>query len=214
MNRFVVIAVTVGSILWLPHTAPAQVATQTWNFQVFLDAKPIGYHRFELRQHGERRELRSTARFDVKVLFINAYQYVHDANENWRGDCLQSLTARTDDNGKQLSVSAIAQGNEFNVSNREHRYALSGCVMSFAYWNPVMLQQSRLLNAQTGEYDQIAIKAMGEESLQVHGVTQATRRYRLTGSKLSIDLWYSQTGDWLALESTTESGRRLRYVLT
>ncbi len=85
--------------------------------------------------------------------------------------------------------------------------------MSFAYWNPVMLQQSRLLNAQTGEYDQITIKAMGEESLQVRGATQATQHYRLTGSKLSIDLWYSPAGDWLALESTTENGRRLRYVL-
>lgn len=214
MNRLVAIAVIVGSIMWLPHIASAQGATQTWNFQVFLDDKPIGYHRFELRQQGELRELRSTARFNVKVLFINAYQYLHDATESWRGDCLQSLTASTDDNGKQLHVSAVAQGNEFNVSNRQHRYALSGCVMSFAYWNPVMLQQSRLLNAQTGEYDQVTIKVVGEESLQVCGTAQTAKHYRLTGSKLSIDLWYSPAGDWLALESTTESGRRLRYVLT
>lgn len=213
MSR-VAIAIFVGVMMWPPQIAAAQDVTQTWNFRVYLDDKPIGYHRFELRQQGERRELRSTARLDVKVLFINAYQYLHDADENWRGDCLQSLASRTDDNGKQLSVSATAQGNEFNVSNRERHYSLSGCVMSFAYWNPAMLQQLRLLNAQTGEYDQVTIKALGDESLQVHGATQASRHYRLTGSKLSIDLWYSPAGEWLALESTTENGRRLRYMLT
>jgi hypothetical protein len=50
--------------------------------------------------------------------------------------------------------------------------------------------------------------------LPVRGVTQAARQYRLTGSQLSIDLWYSSAGDWLALESITEGGRHLRYVLT
>jgi hypothetical protein len=187
---------------------------QSWNFRVYLDDKPIGFHRFDLRTEGEHRELHSAARFDVKVLFINAYKYVHDDNESWGGDCLQSMKASTDDNGKQLTMSAMSQGNQFNVIANARRYALPGCVMSFAYWNPLMLQQTHLLNAQTGEYDAVTIKLVGEVALQVRGVKQAARQYRLTGSKLSIDLWYSPSGEWLALESTTESGRRLRYLLT
>jgi hypothetical protein len=77
-----------------------------------------------------------------------------------------------------------------------------------------MLQQTRLLNAQTGEYDAVTITAMGDVSLQVRGASQMAKQYRLTGSKLSIDLWYSSTGEWLALESTTENGRKLRYLLS
>jgi hypothetical protein len=86
--------------------------------------------------------------------------------------------------------------------------------MSFAYWNPLMLQQTRLLNAQTGEYNAVTIKLIGEVTLRVRGVNQMAKQYRLAGDKLSIDLWYSPAGDWLALQSTTESGRRLRYILT
>jgi hypothetical protein len=207
-------------ILMAAQSPPARSQTplpakmQSWNFRVYLDDKPIGYHRFDLRTEGERRELHSAARFDVKVLFINAYKYIHDDNESWRGDCLQSLKASTDDNGKQLNVSATLQDEQFTVISSARRYVLPGCVMSFAYWNPLMLQQKQLLNAQTGDYDAVTIKLIGDVSLQVRGINQAARQYRLSGSKLSIDLWYSPSGEWLALESTTESGRRLRYLLT
>jgi Family of unknown function (DUF6134) len=214
VKKWIALLMLVGLASYQSQPALAQTTVQSWNFNVYLDDKPIGTHRFELRQQGELRELRSTARFDVKILFINAYSYVHDANESWRGDCLQSMTSSTDDNGKKLSVKATLQNNELSVINTAHRYMVSGCVMSFAYWNPLLLQQTRLLNAQTGEYDQVTIKLMGDESLQVRGVAQAAKHYRVTGTKLSIDLWYSSAGEWLALESTTESGRRLRYVLS
>jgi hypothetical protein len=36
--------------------------------------------------------------------------------------------------------------------------------------------------------------------------------YRLTAGEVAIDVWYSPQRQWLALESITEGGRRLRYV--
>ena len=39
------------------------------------------------------------------------------------------------------------------------------------------------------------------------------RHYHLQGPKLDIDLWYSLQGDWLAVESAAEKGRRVRYLL-
>ena len=46
------------------------------------------------------RELTSEAHFRVRFLFIDAYRYEHRARERWQGDCLESLEARTDTNGK------------------------------------------------------------------------------------------------------------------
>ncbi len=206
----------------------AQTPARSWNFRVYLDDRPIGYHRFELRDRGQgdagsdagqRRELQSTARFDVKLLFINAYRYAHDATETWQGDCLQQLVSKTDDNGKQLAVTAAPQDAGLKVLSATGRYDLAGCAMSFAYWNPLMLQQKYLLNAQTGEYAAVTIRIVGNESLQVRGVNVLSKHYHLssqgtTGDRLSIDLWYSEQGEWLALESTTDGGRKLRYVLS
>jgi hypothetical protein len=184
-----------------------------WEFQVFLDDAAIGHHHFVVNDKGAERELTIDARFEVKVLFINAYRYVHDARERWRGNCLASLNARTDDNGNLSAVQADQQGERVHVVSPRGREALDGCVMSFAYWNPEILRQTRLLNLQTGQYEAVAIAAMGEEKITVRGASLQAKRYRITGPKNPIDLWYGTDNNWLALQSTLEGGRRLRYAL-
>lgn len=190
-----------GASVLLAVSATATAQSQKWDFQVFLDDQPIGYHHFalrDLRDAGSERELKSEARFDVKLLFITAYRYAHDATEHWRGNCLAQINARTDDNGAKSEVGAEPK---------------DGCVMSFAYWNPEMLQQTRLLNAQTGKLETISITPQGEEKISVRGTPTLAKRYRITGPKHPIDLWYGADRSWLALQSTQESGRRLRYQL-
>ena len=89
---------------------------QEWRFAVSLDGKPIGEHRFVLQQRAELRELTSEAKFRVRFLFINAYHYEHSARELWRGDCLERLVARTDDNGNETVVSGEQEGGGFRVT--------------------------------------------------------------------------------------------------
>src|SRR6187200_1499365 len=69
-----------------------------WRFNVSLDGKPIGEHRFVMHQFDDMVEVTSEANFRVRFLFIDAYRYEHRAYEMWRGDCLERLDARTDDN--------------------------------------------------------------------------------------------------------------------
>jgi hypothetical protein len=191
-----------GALAGMPAAAQARV----WNFQVALDDTPIGYHRFTLREQGAGRELKAEARFSVKVLFFTAYQYVHEATERWRGNCLDSLSARTDDNGERLAVDTAREGERLVVTTARGTGAgtLDGCVMSFAYWNPAILRQSRLLNSQTGEYEAVKITALGDASIMVRGAPTAATHYRITGPKNPIELWYSAADEWLALESTVE----------
>jgi len=193
--------------------APVQAETRAWNFRVFLDEREIGYHRFTLRNQGAERELRSEARFSVELLFITAYRYAHEATERWRGDCLAELRAHTDDNGTRYQIEAARIGERLVVAREQDREDLRGCVMTFAYWNPRMLSQERLLNAQTGEYMDVTVTPNGEETLLVRGNPVKARRYGLRGPELAIDLWYSPNNEWLALESTTDGGRRLRYQI-
>lgn len=178
--------------------APACAEARAWDFRVFLDEREIGRHRFTLSGRGAERELRSEARFDVRVLLIPAYRYRHDALERWRGDCLVSLSATTDDNGEPSAVDWRGQS--------------GACEMSFAYWNPRILQARRLLNAQTGEVVPVTATAQGEETVQVRGRLVLAQRHRLTGPKLAIDLWYAG-GEWVALQSEAAGGRRLVYRL-
>ena len=189
----------------------AVAQTQKWEFQVFLDDTPVGHHHFTVRDAGAERELTTDARFDVRFLFINAYRYVHSASETWRNNCLSGLTARTDDNGTLSTVNALRQGDRMTITATSGRESIDGCVMSFAYWNPAILRQTRLLNAQTGKYEAVTITAIGEETIVVRGAPLPAKRYRIAGAKHPIDLWYGNDQSWVALQSTLEGGRKLRY---
>jgi hypothetical protein len=193
--------------------AAAAPAADSWNFRVFLNDDPIGYHTFTLTSQGDSRQLTSVAHFQVKILFISAYHYDHQATEAWRGDCLTRLDSNSDDNGRQLSVHARSDEQGISVAAPQGRYTLSGCAMTFAYWNPLMLQQSHLIDPETGDDVAVVIRPVGDELIAVRGAMLPARHYHLHSAKLEIDLWYSPEGRWLALESPSEKGRRLRYVL-
>jgi len=38
-------------------------------------------------------------------------------------------------------------------------------------------------------------------------------RYRLTADKIDIEVWYSGNDQWLGLQSTTDKGRLIRYII-
>jgi hypothetical protein len=195
---------------WVPGPA---LADQTWDFRVFLDQKEIGTHRFDLIDRGGQRELISQARMAVKLLFVTAYTYDHHDVEHWIGDCVSQLSSTTDDNGEKHRVDVQRRDGATVVQTLEGTQRLGECVLTFAYWNPAMLQQTELLNSQDGERVKVKITDAGVDTIDVRGVKTPARRYELRSEKLSIDLWYSERQEWLALESTTKRGQKLIYKL-
>lgn len=187
---------------------------QQWLFDVYLDDQPIGEHRFQIEAHGAERQLLSQARFEVRFLFLTAYAYRHQATERWSGNCLTAVSAATDDNGTDYAVRGNLRGDRFIVSMSGNQSNLTPCVLSFAYWNPAILQQSRLLNVQTGNYQEIAVRYLGTEPIDVNDQPVLAERYVLATDDLTISLWYGQADRiWLALESETGDGYTLRYRL-
>jgi hypothetical protein len=187
-------------------------AGRQWHFRVLLDDEVVGWHRYEVRAVDDHTEVESRAQFDVRILFVNAYRYRHEARERWRGVCLEDLESRTVTNGTVEEVDAVATGEALVVARRSGETRLPGCVMSFAYWDPRILQADRLLNPQTGEWLPVRVEARGTEQLNVDGQTVAATRHRISAPELQIDVWYAD-GRWVGLEAETRGGRLLRYEL-
>ena len=198
--------------------------TGEWNFRALLDGKPIGQHRFSVTAYagakagavgalGDERRVISEASFAVKFLGVTAYRYRHKATEQWRGDCLTALAASTDDDGKASSVRTEADGEALSVKTAAATQSLSGCVMTFAYWNPAIQTQTRLLNAQTGKAEVVQVNRIGSGSVEVRGQPVAATRFRITGPAEPIDVWYSAQGEWIGLDSLVAGGRKLSYRL-
>jgi hypothetical protein len=199
-------------ILLLAGSAPALASSGEWNFRVLLDGKEIGMHRYLLNDSGPDRTLRSEAEFDVRLLSFSLYRYQHEAVERWRDGCLVALDSRTEANGKLTAVQARSEIDGLAVSRADGRTRHSGCIMSFAYWDPRILEATALLNSQTGTLTPVDVSALGTELRSVQGRQVMTERHRIRGPELEIDLWYAD-GRWIALEAPAVGGRRLRYEL-
>jgi len=193
--------------------APAAAWQQVLDFDVNLDKRPIGTHRFIVsRQADGATRIQSDARFDVRFLGIAAYRYRHQATEQWQGDCLSAIDATTQDNGRNLHVSGLQRDGRFQLQ-QPAATAMPACLSAYAYWNrDLLLRQRALLNPQTGKLDALRVESLGQETLELRGRAMIAERYRLHAAQNVIELWYSPRGDWLRLESTTGS-RRLVYRL-
>ena len=215
MKREAVVALLLAAAA-LAHAgddAPA-AGTRTYAFKAFLDGKPIGEHRFTVVADGGARRVTSEADFTVKVLGFTAYRYRHHAEERWAGDCLASLRSTTDDDGKPARVSLARTDDANEIVTDSGRRTEPGCLMSYAYWNPALREQRRLLDPQTGKVNAVRVERAGSGSVVVGGRDVAATDWRITGGESPIDVWISDGGDWVGLDSRVANGRHaLRYRL-
>ena len=205
------------SIVVLSTSLSSSIAVaKEWAFDVYLDKSKMGQHIFTLN---EANLLNSTANFNVKVLFVNAYQYDHKAVEKWQGDCLSNLSSHTVENKVVTDVKGKSAESNFVIDDGKNKQNLPACVMTFAYWNPKILEQSKLLNPQNAEWLDTKVSKIGIETMDIKGKKTETTHYKLDGSlegksKLKIDLWYDiANNDWVALKSITPEGYTVNYKL-
>ena len=184
-----------------------------WSFRVLLDGRDVGSQRFVLTDEGGKTRLETEADFKVKIMFLTVYRYSHRNVETWEGDCLMDIQSTTDANGKPFAVKGQQRDGFFELTGDGQSEKLPECVVSFAYWNPSFLENSRLLNSQNGEYLDVEVSSAETDFRTVRGERVAALRYSLSAGELDLQLWYSTENEWLALESKTKGDRILSYEL-
>jgi hypothetical protein len=190
-----------------------EAASKEWRFRVYLDDREIGYHHFRLTENDTGTRLTTRAELEVTFLKIPVFSYTHENTESWNDGCLESIASVTDENGDLYRVDGDAAADGFRVTTNTGESLLPDCISTFAYWDRSFLQRRSLLNSQTGEYVDVQVDYLGERLISAGNTTLPAHQYRLEGEDLELELWYSQEGDWLALQSIVEGDRLLRYVI-
>ena len=202
-----------SALMFVGHAgATDEQASLQWQFDVLLDGKRIGYQTFDIQQDGATQVLTTEASFDVKFLFVTAFRYRHNNTEVWNEGCLSRIDAETDSNGKKFEVRGERADDGFKLESSQGSAALPACVQTFAYWNPTVLESPRLLNTQTGAYEEVSVTPEGPDEITVAGDTVEALRYRLSVKGGDITLWYSASDNtWLGLEAPAKGGRKILY---
>jgi hypothetical protein len=192
---------------------PAAAQAREWRFDVSLDGLAIGTHRFVLEEAGDTRRLTSDAHFRLRLLMIEAYRYDHHAEETWRGDCLAALDSTTVEKGKTTTVRGRQEADAFVLDGPRGPERAGECAMTFAYWNPRVLQQHVLVNPQTGAPTPVTVRPIGRAHISAHGAPQDATGYRIDTDKTRIEVFYAANGEWIGLRSVTHAGHVLEYHL-
>ena len=195
----------ISFIICLLITAGNAVAEE-WKFDAVLNNKVVGQHVFTL----ENNKMISKADFHIEFLFMDIY-YQHKSEEIWAEECLSSISSNTNDDGDLFEVNGNNDSGSFLITTKKDSFDLPSCIMTFAYWNPKVLEQDNLLNAQNGQYLEVKTTMLKKENLLVRGKNIATNCYEMIASKagqekLKIRLWYDQDMQWVALKSPTPIG--------
>lgn len=189
------------------------VSMNSWRFKVFYGNQEIGEHVFMLEKYGDKQKVTIDANFNIDILFINVYSYKHKNTEIWQNSCLSSIKSLTDDNGEEYITNGTFDNDIFKIDSKQGANEVEGCISTFAYWDKSFLDNESLLNSQTGEVIDVDISHVADEKILVQDKLVNAKRYELKSDEFTIDLWYSDKDEWLALNSTTKDGTTLRYQL-
>ena len=182
------------------------VETEVWEFDAFVGKKKIGAHRFEVMRTRDQITAKSSASFEYNVFKIPLLKYEHSVVEIYNSDsCLKSISSETTTNSKQMRVMGEKKGERFFVTGNNEATFERACLMPFAYWSLRLLDQTALINGQTGKITPIKIQSVDSP--------ESGKNYVLSGKDLSIELTYSSEDKWTGLQSKLPLGRTLKYTL-
>mgnify|MGYP003686552575 FL=1 len=176
-----------------------------WEFDAILNDKVIGQHTFVY----EDGNTVSDANFKFEY-FLMDFIYQHKSTETWEDNCLKTISSKTDDDGDLYEVSGHIEANQFLVTTNNETTELPLCVMTFAYGNPTILEQKKLMNSQNGEYLDVDIQFLREEKHMVKGEEILSSLWQIEAKDddedLFVHLWYDENMNWVGLKSQTPIG--------
>ena len=165
------------------------------------------------RSDGDRLTVETRVDIAVKVLFITAFRYKHEAKEVWQSDRLVSVKSTTDDNGTLLQVSGTAVADGFRIVGEDGPFLAGAHLLtSNALWDSRIVRENRLIDVQHGGEIGLVTKQLGDEEVDTpDGRVRASRHHMIT-PYYAGSVFHDRDGRWVKglLEL---KGERLEYAL-
>lgn len=210
----------------------ATAAPHSLHFAVTRNGEPIGTHRVQVVDRGDTRAVTNTIAFAVTRLGLVVYRYNHQSEETWSGGRLQSLTARSNDDGIQRKVRVARQGEQLRIDREERRPMIKaaalehivpaevtsdsetvpGTMLPTSMWNQRITAQSALINTHHGKISKFQVAEVGRETVSTSGGSLQATHYLFTG-EIRLDLWFEGGGRWVKARFIARDGSTIEYTL-
>lgn len=173
-------------------------APRDLRFRALRHGSPIGEHRVTFWPNGDRLTVETRVDIAVKVLFVTAFRFKHEAEEVWQSDRLVSVKSRTDDNGTVLRVSGNAVADGFRIIGDDGPFLASAHLLtSNALWDSRIVRETRLIDVQHGGEIGLVTKQLGVEQVDTpQGPVRASRHQMIT-PYYAGSVFHDSDGRWV-----------------
>lgn len=181
------------------------------NFDVLRNGKSFGSAQFSFAEDGEDLLVTTAIDLRVKVGFVTAFRYRHNTVERWRDGQVQSLTATTLKDGDDLFVTITRTADGLMIEGTNYTGPAPGDLLLTSWWHAGVVDQTQLINTETGAIIDIEVEPLGEETVTANGTPIAAQCHQLSAS-MSLKLCYDEGDRWV---KTAFSARNsdIEYVL-
>jgi hypothetical protein len=199
------LSIAAAIALFLPGAAAASGLDAAFN--IIRKGDRIGFHavNVEATENGYQVE----TRIEMKVAFgpITLFHYSHDALEIWKDGALQSLTSRTDNNGRKMNLTVERAGDLLVVDGQDYQGEAPLSAIPSSYWNKAIVNTKYLLNTQTGALIEVTSRSLGETKTP----SGAMAEQHLVNGSVALNLWYDDLR-WVGADFVVR-GEALSYKL-
>lgn len=205
------IAFSIIATLAFPLIASASAETMTLNYDVSRKGSIIGTHKVSFDPSGDRLTVRIHTDVAVKIAFITAYRFKHDATEIWENGTLINYQSVSDDDGKNKNLALSGKNGTYTVDGSAGRYETQSIALPASLWHTDTVTQSLLLNTLDGHVMKVTITDEGMQTILAGGQQLNAQHYVMTGD-LERELWYAN-GQLVHLRFKGGDGSTIDYNL-
>ena len=213
LNRREVLTGAASASLIMPFGAAfAANSSVSREFQATRGSSKVGSQKISLKRSGDVVSVSLRTRLNVKILGISLYRYELDSTETWEGGVLQSISGKTNDNGKKEFVEARRVSGGLDVKGSGHTGLVKGNVTSTSFFTTSLLDRSTWVSTQGGKPIKVKITKKGKATLPLAGGNVVCTHYHFGGGlNIPLDAYYDGNGD-LAGYMFDAKGERARVL--
>lgn len=212
VSRRLVLGGAASTAFLFPLGALAANGTATRVFDVSRGSSKAGSQKITLTRSGDTVTVDLQTRLKVSLLGIPVWRYNLDSREIWEGGVVQSISGKTNDNGKSAFVEARRSAKGLEVKGSDFTGVVTGNVSTTSFFHTSLLNRNKWVSTQGGKPIAVAVTKKGKATLGLPGGNVVCTHYYFGGKlKIPIDAYFDGNGD-LAAYMFDAKGERARVV--
>ncbi len=199
-----------GWTVMLAATAQAETAPLSIRFAVMRGDTQIGTNTIELSYNGGKTFVQIATHVEVTIAFVKLYRFDQTETEQWSNGRLQSLSSRTDDNGKMHRVNAHSREGKIVVDGDGQLRVADAAILPVSLWNRPFLEHGIGLDPEVGSIVPVSVTDKGEDDMVVAGRTEYAHHFVIK-TTFSQDVWYDEHGRLIRVKMQVRDGSTIHY---